>query len=145
MINRVKPPLMVLLLVMGAIFTAGCDKNDEEEPLGGSRPIPNMLFPIADLGLYNTEWHGTNGGSNLVINFDREDCTFSVTVPATGKTTTTIYVYEYNHPVVSLTPENENESTVSGTTISGRPLDADEMSFVDANDTPVWMRVIRKK
>ncbi len=145
MINRLKLLLIILSFVMGSLFTPGCGKNNEEEPLGASRPIPNMLFPIADLGLNNTEWHGTNLSSNLVIKFTRVDCTFSATVHSTGKTTVTRYTYKYNHPVVSLTPENENEGMVYGTTISGRAFDDDEMSFVDTKDAPVWMRVIRKK
>ena len=140
MLNR-----MILILITSGIFFIGCKKSTEEEGLGASRPIPNMLFSISEEGLYTTEWYGTNGNVTLVVNFDRTDCTFTVTEPETGKTTVTKYNYTYNHPVVTLTPENTNENVIKAKTLSGRPLSADEMSFVDAKDNPVWMRVLRRK
>lgn len=136
---------VILILVTGSIFFVGCNKNNEEEGLGASRPIPNMLFPISELGLYTTEWYGTNSNDTLVINFDRTDCTFTVKEHKTGKKTMTKYNYTYNHPVVTLTPENENEGVLKGKTLNGRSFDADEMTFVDAKDNPVWMRVLRRK
>lgn len=145
MVNRVNLFWMVLFLALGGVFLIGCDKNDNEELLGGSRPIFNMLFPISEYGLNTTEWYGRNGSGNLVITFDRTACTFTVTESVSDKKTTTAYTYEYNHPVVTLTPVNENETVVIGKTISGRELADDEMSFVDEKDAPVWIRVFRKK
>lgn len=145
MINRGYLLRMILILTMGGILLIGCDKNDDEELLDASRPIFNMLFPISEYGLNSTEWYGRNGSGNLVITFDRTTCTFTVTDFVSDKKTTTAYAYKYNHPVVTLTPVNENESIVVGKTISGRELADDEMSFVDEKDAPVWMRVFRKK
>ena len=54
--------LTILILVMGGICFSGCDKDNEEDPLGASRPIYNMLSDLSkgDIGLCPTEWECTN-------------------------------------------------------------------------------------
>lgn len=142
-----KLPLMVLFLVMGGMCFSGCDKNKEEDSLGASRPIPNMLTDLSDgiSRLYTTEWFGDIAAFTLMITFDRTECTFIFTETKTGNKTITKYTYQFAYPTVTLTPEKETERVVIGTVVSGRPFAADEITFVDAQKNPVWMKVNRKR
>ncbi|HOI79861.1 MAG TPA: hypothetical protein PLI30_09685 [Petrimonas sp.] len=142
-----KLPLMVLFLVMGGMCFSGCDKNKEEDSLGASRPIPNMLTDLSDgkTGLYTTEWFGDIAAFTLTITFDRTECTFIFTETKTGNKTITKYTYQFAYPTVTLTPEKETERVIIGTVVSGRQLAADEISFVDEQNISAWMRVYRKK
>lgn len=145
--KKCKLALMILFLVMGGMGFSGCDKNKGEDSLGASRPIPNLLTDLSkgQNGLYTTQWFGDIAAFTLTINFDRTECTFIFTEAKTGNMTITKYTYQFAYPTVTLTPEKETERVVIGTVVSGRPFVADEITFVDAQKNPVWMKVNRKR
>ena len=142
---------LILLLLTGGVLMSGCaevDEGEEEELLGASGPIYNMMTDLSDgkSGLYLTKWESpSNYGPFLVIAFEREECTFTFKESSSADPTTTTYGYEFAYPPVTMTPAKENESVVIGTMISGRILKADEMSFKDLQENPVWIEVIRTK
>ena len=142
---------LILLLLTGGVLMSGCaevDEGEEEELLGASGPIYNMMTDLSDgkSGLYLTKWESpSNYGPFLVIAFEREECTFTFRESSSADPTTTTYSYEFAYPSVTLTPAKENEGVVIGTMISGRVLKADEMSFKDLQENPVWIEVIRTK
>ena len=142
---------LILLLLTGGVLMSGCaevDEGEEEELLGASGPIYNMMTDLSDgkSGLYLTKWESpSNYGPFLVIAFEREECTFTFRESSSADPTTTTYSYEFAYPSVTLTPAKENEGVVIGTMISGRILKADEMSFKNLQENPVWIEVIRTK
>lgn len=142
---------LMLLLLTGGLLMSGCaevDEGEEEELLGASRPIYNMMTDLSDgkSGLYLTKWESpSNYGSFLVIAFEREECTFTFRESSSADPKTTTYSYEFAYPIVTLTPAKESEGVVIGTMISGRILKADEMSFKNLQENPVWIEVIRTK
>ncbi len=78
--------LTMLILMMGGVCFSGCDKDNEEDPLGASRPNYNMLSDLSkgDIGLYLTEWEWANTfGITMKLSFDRQECTYTYT--DTGK------------------------------------------------------------
>lgn len=133
-----------LCLIIGTTFLSGCNKEEEEDSLGASRPIYNPMFDISIRGLDTTEWSGDMAGKTIVLNFNQSHCTVGLTDNKTGEKTTMQYAYTYEHPTVTLKPEGEGEVEVKGTTKSSS-LVADCMTFVDAHGSPVWTKVIRKK
>ncbi|HOO95961.1 MAG TPA: hypothetical protein PLH60_08160 [Proteiniphilum sp.] len=142
---------LILLLLTGGLLMSGCaevDEGEEEELLGASGPIYNMMTDLSDgkSGLYLTKWESpSNYGPFLVIAFEREECTFTFRESSSADPKTTTYSYEFAYPIVTLTPAKENEGVVIGTMISGRILKADEMSFKNLQENPVWIEVIRTK
>ena len=142
---------LILLLLTGGVLMSGCaevDEGEEEELLGASGPIYNMMTDLSDgeSGLYLTKWESpSNYGPFLVIAFEREECTFTFRESSSADPKTTTYSYEFAYPIVTLTPAKENEGVVIGTMISGRILKADEMSFKNLQENPVWIEVIRTK
>lgn len=142
---------LMLLLLTGGLLMSGCaevDEGEEEELLGASGPIYNMMTDLSDgkSGLYLTKWESpSNYGPFLVIAFEREECTFTFRESSSADPKTTTYSYEFAYPIVTLTPAKENEGVVIGTMISGRILKADEMSFKNLQENPVWIEVIRTK
>jgi len=74
---------LILLLLTGGVLMSGCaevDEGEEEELLGASGPIYNMMTDLSDgkSGLYLTKWESpSNYGPFLVIAFEREECTFT--------------------------------------------------------------------
>ncbi len=139
--------LIVLFFAVGSLCTSGCEKigNDDEGLLESSRPIYNMLFEISVHGLYMTEWSANTGSYSLLVKFDRTQCSFIFAEFLSGQIRTERYTYSYDHPVATLIPVTEGNPVLTGTTISGRVLAADEISFVDDQGTPVLMKLIRKK
>ena len=138
-----KPFLLIALsLIIGVLTLSGCN---DDNPLGGTGPNYNMLFPIETNGLYMTQWNGSNTSFALEIVFDRTTCLFNYTEISTGKKSTDTYEYTYSHPVATLIPIDQTKSILKATTISGRILKDDEMSFVDHKNNPALFKVIRKK
>ncbi|MPM15911.1 hypothetical protein SDC9_62285 [bioreactor metagenome] len=138
-----KPFLLIALsLIIGVLTLCGCN---DDNPLGGTGPNYNMLFPIETNGLYMTQWNGSNTSFALEIVFDRTTCLFNYTEISTGKKSTDTYEYTYSHPVATLIPSDQTKSILKATTISGRILKDDEMSFVDQKNNPALFKVIRKK
>ena len=138
-----KPFLLIALsLIIGVLTLSGCN---DDNPLGGTGPNYNMLFPIETNGLYMTQWNGSNTSFALEIVFDRTTCLFNYTEISTGKKSTDTYEYTYSHPVATLIPIDQTQSILKATTISGRILKDDEMSFVDQKNNPALFKVIRKK
>ena len=138
-----KPFLLIALrLIIGVLTLSGCNDGN---PLGGTGPNYNMLFPIETNGLYMTQWNGSNTSFALEIVFDRTTCLFNYTEISTGKKSTDTYEYTYSHPVATLIPIDQTKSILKATTISGRILKDDEMSFVDQKNNPALFKVIRKK
>jgi hypothetical protein len=138
-----KPFLLIALsLIIGVLTLSGCN---DDNPLGGTGPNYNMLFPIETNGLYMTQWNGSNTSFALEIVFDRTTCLFNYTEISTGKKSTDTYEYTYSHPVATLIPSDQTKSILKATTISGRILKDDEMSFVDQKNNPALFKVIRKK
>ena len=138
-----KPFLLIALsLIIGVLTLSGCN---DDNPLGGTGPNYNMLFPIETNGLYMTQWNGSNTSFALEIVFDRTTCLFNYTEISTGKKSTDTYEYTYSHPVATLIPTDQTKSILKATTISGRILKDDEMSFVDQKNNPALFKVIRKK
>ena len=138
-----KPFLLIALsLIIGVLTLSGCN---DDNPLGGTGPNYNMLFPIETNGLYMTQWNGSNTSFALEIVFDRTTCLFNYTEISTGKKSTDTYEYTYSHPVATLIPIDQTKSIPKATTISGRILKDDEMSFVDQKNNPALFKVIRKK
>ena len=134
--------LIALSLIIGVLTLSGCN---DDNPLGGTGPNYNMLFPIETNGLYMTQWNGSNTSFALEIVFDRTTCLFNYTEISTGKKSTDTYEYTYSHPVATLIPSDQTKSILKATTISGRILKDDEMSFVDQKNNPALFKVIRKK
>ena len=138
-----KPFLLIALsLIIGVLTLSGCN---DDNPLGGTGPNYNMQFPIETNGLYMTQWNGSNTSFALEIVFDRTTCLFNYTEISTGKKSTDTYEYTYSHPVATLIPSDQTKSILKATTISGRILKDDEMSFVDQKNNPALFKVIRKK
>ena len=138
-----KPFLLIALsLIIGVLTLSGCN---DDNPLGGTGPNYNMLFPIETNGLYMTQWNGSNTSFALEIVFDRTTCLFNYTEISTGKKSTDTYEYTYSHPVATLIPIDQTKSILKATTISGRILKDDEMSFVDQKNNPALFKVIRRK
>lgn len=138
-----KPFLLIALsLIIGVLTLSGCN---DDNPLGGTGPNYNMLFPIETNGLYMTQWNGSNTSFALEIVFDRTTCLFNYTEISTGKKSTDTYEYTYSHPVATLIPSDQTKSILKATTISGRILKDDEMTFVDQKNNPALFKVIRKK
>ena len=138
-----KPFLLIALsLIIGVLTLSGCN---DDNPLGGTGPNYNMLFPIETNGLYMTQWNGSNTSFALEIVFDRTTCLFNYTEISTGKKSTDTYEYTYSHPVATLIPSDQTKSILKASTISGRILKDDEMSFVDQKNNPALFKVIRKK
>ena len=138
-----KPFLLIALsLIIGVLTLSGCN---DDNPLGGTGPNYNMRFPIETNGLYMTQWNGSNTSFALEIVFDRTTCLFNYTEISTGKKSTDTYEYTYSHPVATLIPIDQTKSILKATTISGRILKDDEMSFVDQKNNPALFKVIRKK
>ena len=138
-----KPFLLIALsLIIGVLTLSGCN---DDNPLGGTGPNYNMLFPIETNGLYMTQWNGSNTSFALEIVFDRTTCLFNYTEISTGKKSTDTYEYTYSHPVATLIPSDQTKSILKATTISGRILKDDEMSFVDQKNNTALFKVIRKK
>ena len=138
-----KPFLLIALsLIIGVLTLSGCN---DDNPLGGTGPNYNMLFPIETNGLYMTQWNGSNTSFALEIVFDRTTCLFNYTEISTGKKSTDTYEYTYSHPVATLIPIDQTKSILKATTISGRILKDDEMSFVDQKNNPALFKVIRTK
>ena len=138
-----KPFLLIALsLIIGVLTLSGCN---DDNPLGGTGPNYNMLFPIETNGLYMTQWNGSNTSFALEIVFDRTTCLFNYTEISTGKKSTDTYEYTYSHPVATLIPIDQSKSILKATTISGRILKDDEMTFVDHINNPELFKVIRKK
>lgn len=139
--------LAVLILVIGSIFFNSCSRGDDSDDdlLGASKPNYNMLSDITVVGLYTTQWVGKNDSISLIIDFDRVDCNFNYTVSSSGKRTVSKYKYTYKHPTVTLTPEDDNDGALIGTTKLGGIKASDKMSFVDADGSNVLFTVIRKK
>ena len=138
-----KPFLLIALsLIIGVLTLSGCN---DDNPLGGTGPNYNMLFPIETNGLYMTQWNGSNTSFALEIVFYRTTCLFNYTEISTGKKSTDTYEYTYSHPVATLIPSDQTKSILKATTISGRILKDDEMSFVDQKNNPALFKVIRKK
>lgn len=52
---------------------------------------------------------------------------------------------DITYPTVILTPENAEESVITGTIVSGRITQADEATFVNAQKETVWKKLTRKK
>lgn len=134
--------LVSLTLIIGILTLNGCNNDDL---LGGTGPNYNMLFPIETNGLYMTQWSGSSNTLALEIVFGRTTCLFNYTEISTGKKSTDTYEYTYTHPVATLIPSDQTRSILKATTISGRILKADEMSFVDQQNIPALFKVIRKK
>lgn len=134
--------LVSLTLIIGILTLNGCNNDDL---LGGTGPNYNMLFPIETNGLYMTQWSGSSNTLALEIVFGRTTCFFNYTEISTGKKSTDTYEYTYTHPVATLIPSDQTNSILKATTISGRILKADEMSFVDQQNIPALFKVIRKK
>lgn len=134
--------LVSLTLIIGILTLNGCNNDDL---LGGTGPNYNMLFPIETNGLYMTQWNGSSNTLALEIVFGRTTCLFNYTEISTGKKSTDTYEYTYTHPVATLIPSDQTNSILKATTISGRILKADEMSFVDQQNIPALFKVIRKK
>ena len=138
-----KPFLLIALsLIIGVLTLSGCN---DDNPLGGTGPNYNMLFPIETNGLYMTQWNGSNTSFALEIVFDRTTCLFNYTEISTGKKSTDTYEYTYSHPVATLIPIDQTKSILKATTISGRILKDDEMSFVDQKNNPALFKIIKKK
>ncbi len=138
-----KPFLLIALsLIIGVLILSGCN---DDELLGGTGPNYNMLFPIETNGLYRTQWNGSSTSFALEIVFDRTTCLFNFTEISTGKKNTDTYEYTYSHPVATLIPSDQTKSILKATTISGRILKDDEMSFVDQKNNPALFKVIREK
>ncbi len=121
---------MVLILVTGGVCFSGCDKDNEEDLPGASRPDYNMLSDLSkgESSLYLTEWEWYTYQENTA-----------------GNKTTIKYTYNFTYPTVVLTPEKEDESVITGTIVSGRITQADEATFVNAQEKPVWKKLTRKK
>lgn len=139
---------MVLILVMGGVCFGGCDKDNEEDPLGASKPDYNMLSDLSKgkSSLYLTEWEWINtSGVTMKLSFDRQECTYTYQENTAGNKTTIKYTYNFTYPTVVLTPEKEDESVITGTIVSGRIAQADEATFVNAQEKPVWKKLTRKK
>ena len=140
--------LTMLILVMGGVCFSGCDKDNEEDPLGASRPIYNMLSDLSKgvNGLYLTEWEWANTfGITMKLSFDRQECTYTYQENAASTKITTKYTYSFTYPTVILTPENAEESVITGTIVSGRITLADEATFVNAQKETAWKKLTRKK
>ena len=138
-----KPFLLIALsLIIGVLTLSGCN---DDNPLGGTGPNYNMLFPIETNGLYMTQWNGSNTSFALEIVFDRTTCLFNYTEISTGKKSTDTYEYTYSHPVATLIPSDQTKSILKATTISGRILKDDEMSFVDQKNNPALFKMKKKK
>ena len=140
--------LTILILMMGGVCFSGCDKDDKEDPLGASRPNYNMLSDLSKgvNGLYLTEWEWDNTfGVTMKLSFDRQECTYTYQESAGSTKITAKYTYSFTYPTVVLTPENENESVITGTIVSGRITQADEATFVNAQKETVWKKLTRKK
>ena len=140
--------LMVLILVMGAGCLSGCDKDNEEDPPGASSPDYNMLSDLSkgESSLYLTEWEWVNtSGVTMKLSFDRQECTYTYRENTATNKTTAKYTYRFTYPTVVLTPEKKDESVITGTIVSGRIVQADEATFVNAQKEPVWKKLTRKK
>ena len=139
--------LIVMILIVGSLCVTGCEKigNDDEGLLESSKPIYNMLFEISVHGLYLTEWSATTSSYSLLVKFDRTQCNFIYADFLSGQIRSERFSYSYDHPVATLTPVTEGNPVLTGTTISGRVLAADEISFVDDQGMPVLMKLTRKK
>ena len=134
--------IIAVTLKIGVLTLTGCNDDDL---FGGTGPKYNILFPIEINGLYMTQWEGSSTSFGLEIVFDRTTCLFNFTEISTGKKNTDTYEYTYSHPVATLIPIDQSKSILKATTISGRILKDDEMSFVDQKNNPALFKVIRKK
>jgi len=147
-VRKEKRFLMVLILVTGGVCFSGCDKDNEEDLPGASRPDYNMLSDLSkgESSLYLTEWEWINtSGVTMKLSFDRQECTYTYQENTAGNKTTIKYTYNFTYPTVVLTPEKEDESVITGTIVSGRITQADEATFVNAQEKPVWKKLTRKK
>ena len=142
--------LMALFLLMGGLTLGGCSKDnvdsEEEDNLGASRPNPNMLTDLSQPGaIINwTLWESTPTLSyTMKIEFTYKECTYTLqrngTVEIIAK-----YSYSFKYPTITLTSTNNDNEVITGT-IASYPFKADDITFKNAKNETVWMRMTRKK
>lgn len=134
---------------MGGVSLSGCDKDNiesEEEQLGASRPIPNMLRDLSEPGAYITWtlWESHSLFSyTMKIEFDYKECTYTHHRSGTNDTIVK-YTYNFNYPTITLTSINEDKEVIIGT-IASYAFKADDITFKNSKNETVWMQMIRKK
>mgnify|MGYP001428908450 CR=1 FL=1 len=141
--------LMVLLLLMGGFSLNGCSKDsvdNEDDNLGASRPIPNMLSDLSQPGttISWTTWESHSLLSySMKIEFNNTECTYTYKKSGTEDTTSK-YTYNFNYPTVTFTSTDEDKNVIIGT-ITSYAFKADDITFKNSKDETVWMQMVRKK
>ncbi len=142
--------LMVLLLLMGGFSLSGCSKDnvdsEDDEQLGASRPNPNMLSDLSLPGAFIswTLWESHSlFGYTMKIEFNYKECTYTLQKSGTDNTIAK-YTYNFNYPTVTLTSNNEDKEVIIGT-ITSYNFKADDITFKNSKNEPVWMQMTRKK
>ena len=139
--------LMVLLFAVGELTLIGCSKdNEEEDNLGASRPIPNMLSDLSLPGAFInwTLWESHSlFGYTMKIEFDYKECTYTLQRSGTVETIAK-YTYSFKYPTITLTSINEDKEVITGT-IASYPFKADDITFKNSKNETVWMQMTRKK
>lgn len=136
--------LMVLLLLMGGLTLSACSKDnidsEEEENLGASRPIVNMLSDLSDpnASVSWTLWESHSlFGYIMKMDFDYKECTYTIQRSGSDNTIEK-YTYNFNYPTITLTSTNEEKEVIIGTITSDR-IRADVISFKNSKNEAVWM------
>ena len=142
--------LMALFLMMGGLTLGGCCKDnvesEEEDNLGASRPIPNMLSDLSEPGasLSWTLWESSSTLSYIMkIEFDSKECTYTYQKSGTDDIITK-YSYSFKYPTVTLTSINDDNEVITGT-ITSYSIKADDITFKNSKNETVWMQMTRKK
>src|SRR5690554_2850380 len=142
--------LMALFLLIGGLTLGGCSKDnvdsEEEDNLGASRPNPNMLSDLSQPGttISWTTWESHSlFGYTMKIDFNNTECTYTYKKSGTEDTTSK-YTYNFNYPTVTFTSTDEDKNVIIGT-ITSYPFKADDITFKNAKNEPVWMQMVRKK
>src|SRR5690554_3564688 len=148
--NKCAWNLIVLFLLMGGLSLSGCSKdnvnNEDEDNLGASRPNYNMLSDLSQPGttISGTLWQSHSlFGYTMKIDFNNTECTYTYKKSETEDTTSK-YTYNFNYPTVTFTSKDEDKNVIIGT-ITSYPFKADDITFKNAKNEPVWMQMVRKK
>jgi|SRR5690554_6862183 hypothetical protein len=140
---------LMLLLAVGAMLIISCEEveddeeQEEEELLDASRPVfgdPTKELPTNSALIIGSEWRGAVDSFSLVVKFGTSDCVFErYHYSSADKDSLVKYAYNFEYPTLELTLENDTSIVVIGT-VKDR-VSRYELTFVDANDSTVWILV----
>ena len=129
--------LMVLILVSGSTLFSSCtwDVKPDEDQLGASRPNTGIHGDVFLHGLNGTKWRWHDSNINVYVTFTATDCSFDYSYLNSTNKTTTKYKYSLRYPIVTLTPENNNDRALIGTVKPEGFKEDHLITFVYANDS----------